>query len=408
MSLRFACALTALAAALAGPALAGPVSGDSARRVEAVLTRTPLIDGHNDLAYILEQEYPLERWTLDLAADSRAFRFPLHTDLTRLRAGGVGGQFWSIWVPPDMPGPQAVQRTLELIDFLRIVIARYPDRLEIAGSAADIRRIHRSGRIASLIGVEGGGQIGNSLGVLRQYYTLGVRYLTLTHAANTDWADSATALPKHHGLTAFGKEVVREMNRLGMLVDLSHTSVATMKAALAVTRAPVIFSHSSARALTDHPRNVPDDVLRLVAANGGLVMVTFYPGFVSEQYRIWDAQARMQPPAARTVWKKGNPPPAATLEQVADHIEHIRRVAGPDHVGIGSDFDGMGSTPRGLEGVERYPALLAELMRRRWSDEDVAKLAGGNMLRVMETAETVTARLRNEPPIVAEVDGARR
>ncbi len=329
----------------------------------------------------------------------------------------VGGQFWSVWVPVDVPGAQAVQTTLEQIDLVKRLAARYPADLEIAYTAADVRRIHRAGKIASLIGIEGGHQINNSLGVLRQMYDLGARYMTLTHVRTTGWADAATDTPRHHGLTPFGEEVVREMNRLGMLVDLSHVSPDTMRAALAVTAAPVMFSHSSARALVDHPRDVPDDVLTLVAANGGVVMVNFAPSYVSEARNRWEADrsaeiARYESPpygglyigqperakAALETWEREHPKPVVTLEQVADHIEHVRAVAGIDHVGIGSDFDGIPEGPRGLEAVDKYPALLAELMRRGWSDTDIAKLAGENILRVMTACERVAAGLRARPP----------
>jgi membrane dipeptidase len=291
--------------------------------------------------------------------------------------------------------------------------ARYPQDFEMAYSAADIRRIHRAGRIASLIGIEGGHQINNSLAVLRQMYVLGARYMTLTHSLNNDWADSATDTPKHHGLTPFGREVVREMNRLGMVVDLSHVSAETMRAALETSAAPVMFSHSSARALNDHPRNVSDEVLQLVARNGGVVMVNFYPGYVSAARNQWDAEyaaarARFSTPpfsglyigqperakAALDDWLKSHPAPEVTLSEVADHIEHIRQVAGIDTVGIGSDFDGVPATPVGLDGVDKYPELLAELLKRGWTDEELAKVAGENILRVLAQADAVGARLR--------------
>jgi len=294
---------------------------------------------------------------------------------------------------------------------------RYPADLAMAYTAADIIRLHKAHRIASLIGVEGGHQINNSLTVLRAYYDGGARYMTLTHSSNTDWADSATDTPAHHGLTPFGREVVREMNRLGMLVDLAHVSADTMRAALTVTEAPVIFSHSSARALVDHPRDVPDDVLQLVAKNGGVVMVNFFPGYVSDARRRWDAdraaeQARYSSPpfgglyigqpersaAALRAWEQAHPKPRATIGDVADHIEHIRKVAGLDHVGLGSDFDGIPEAPLGLEGVDKFPALLAELARRGWSDAQLAKVAGANLLRVMGQAEGVSARLRAARP----------
>ena len=349
------------------------------------------------------------------------------TDIPRLHAGHVGGQFWSVWIPSELTGPAAVQTTLEQIDIVHAMVARYPDDLQMAYTADDIVRIHKAGRIASLIGIEGGHQIDNSLAALRQMYALGARYMTLTHTLNNDWADSATENPKHHGLTPFGQAVVHEMNRLGMLVDLSHVSAETMKAALAATQAPVIFSHSGARALDDHPRNVPDDVLELVEQNHGVVMVNFYPGYVSDERARWNAdraaeQARFNSPpydglyigqperakAALAEWEKAHPAPPVTIAMVADHIEHIRKVAGVDCVGIGSDFDGIPITPAGLEGVDKYPALLDELARRGWSDDDLAKVAGGNMLRVMREAEAVAKRLQAEgTPFVRDDRGAR-
>jgi membrane dipeptidase len=321
-----------------------------------------------------------------------------------------------------------VQMTIEQIDIVKQLCARYPRDLAMAYTAADVMRVHKSGRIASLIGVEGGHQINNSLAVLRAYYDLGARYMTLTHAKNNAWADSATDDPAHHGLTPFGREVVREMNRIGMLVDLAHVSAETMRAALEVTEAPVIFSHSSARGIVDHPRDVADDVLRLVAANGGVVMVNFYPGYVSEARRRWDADraaelARYNSPpfgglyigqperarAALAEWERTHPAPLVTIADVADHIEYVRKVAGVDHVGLGSDFDGIPEAPAGLEGVDKYPALLTELARRGWSDADLAKVAGGNVLRVLARAEEVSVRLRAARPpstaTLAALDG---
>ena len=390
-------------------------------RVERVLAATPLIDGHNDLPWEIRSRFKGDLAALDLMSDTSRLPFPpdsaaLMTDIPRLLTGKVGGQFWSVWVPVDIKGFEAVQTTLEQIDLVKRMCARYPDALAMAYSAADTNRIHQSHKVACLIGIEGGHQINNSLGVLRQMYAAGARYMTLTHTKNTDWADSATDAPVHHGLTPFGEEVVREMNRLGMLVDISHVSPDTMKAALRVSEAPVIFSHSSARALVDHPRNVPDDVLRTVAEKGGVVMVNFAPGYVSAVRNIWDAgeaaeRTRFNSPpyvglyigqperakAALADWLKDHPRPAATLAQVADHIEHIRLLAGADHVGLGSDFDGIEDAPAGLEGVDKYPALLMELMKRGWTDADVAKLAGGNVLRVMAEAERVAAKLREHP-----------
>jgi membrane dipeptidase len=299
------------------------------------------------------------------------------------------------------------------------MVRRYPSYLEMASTAADIRRIQKSGRIASLIGVEGGHQMGNSPAALREFYALGVRYMTLTHSAHNDWADSATADPLHQGLTAFGRAVVREMNRMGMMVDLSHVSEKTMMDSIDESKAPVIFSHSNARAVMDHPRNVPDSVLKRLPANGGVVMVNFYPGFISTAYRRRMAErsaeeARLanayvgQPDrrkAALDAWDAAHPPVEATLSDVADHIEHIRRIAGVDHVGIGSDFDGIsGTSPKGLEGVQSYPALIAELARRGWSDSDLAKLAGGNILRAMERAEAVAASMKDQPPLNATIE----
>jgi membrane dipeptidase len=334
------------------------------------------------------------------------------TDIPRLRKGGVGGQFWSVFIPVEVHGPLAVQMTFEQIDLVHAMADRYPSDFAMAYTAADVRRVHRAGRIASLIGIEGGHQINNSLAMLRQMYAAGARYMTLTHSNNTDWADSATDAPAHHGLTPFGREVVREMNRIGMLVDLSHVSAETMRAALETTEAPVIFSHSSARALVDHPRDVPDDILKLVARNGGVVMVNFNPGYVSEARNRWEAdlaaeQARYSSPpfgglyigqpdrarAALDAWKAQHPAPRVTISNVADHIDHIRQVAGVDNVGIGSDFDGVESTPEGLGSVDKYPDLLIELMRRGWSDEDVAKVAGENVLRALAGAEATAARL---------------
>ena len=410
--------LVSLVLALCLPALALAADTDYAARVQRVLKQTPLSDGHNDLPWEIRERVQSQLAKVDLKSDTSKLTpppegAPLMTDIVRLHAGQVGGQFWSVWVPVNIKGYEAVQTTLEQIDLVKRMAARYPADLEMALTMADVRRIHRAGRIACLMGIEGGHQINNSLAVLRQMYDLGVRYMTLTHVLNIDWADAATEAPLHHGLTPFGVEVVHEMNRLGMLVDLSHVSPETMKAALAATAAPVIFSHSSARALVDHPRDVPDDVLALVARNGGVVMVNFAPPYVSTAVNEWQAArfaelARYSSPpyggiyigqpdrakAALAQWEKEHPKPVATLEQVADHIEHIRKIAGVDHIGLGSDFDGIPEAPRGLEAVDRYPALLAELMRRGWSDADVAKVAGENVLRVMAESERVARQLQ--------------
>ena len=410
------------APAAAAPVNAPPAATDYRERVLRVLEQTPLIDGHNDLPWEIRDRYKNRLASIDLKADTSKLPVgpdmaPLMTDIVRLRAGHVGAQFWSVWVPVDVKGAEAVQLTLEQIDLVKRMAGRYPADLEMAYTAADVKRIHRAGKIASLIGIEGGHQINNSLAVLRQMYDLGARYMTLTHVLTTGWADSATDAPQHHGLTPFGEDVVREMNRLGMLVDLSHVSPDTMRAALRVSAAPVIFSHSSARALVDHPRDVPDDILKLVAANGGVVMVNFATAYVSDEVNRWEADraaeiARNESPpygglyigqperakAALAAWEREHPKPQATLAQVADHIDHIRQVAGVDHVGLGSDFDGIPDTPRGLEAVDKYPDLLAELMRRGWSDGDVAKVAGANVLRVMAGCEHTAATLRSQQP----------
>jgi membrane dipeptidase len=406
-----------LALALCIP-FAAQAAPDYQHRVQQVLLQTPLIDGHNDLPWEIRERFKSDFSTIDLKSDTShlplaADQAALMTDIPRLRAGMVGAQFWSVWVPVNLQGFQAVQTTLEQIDLVKRMAARYPADFEMAYTAADIRRIHKAHKIASLVGIEGGHQINNSLAVLRQMYDAGARYMTLTHSMNTEWADSATDSPAHNGLTPFGIEVVREMNRLGMLVDLSHVSAKTMEAVLAVSRAPVIFSHSSARALDDHPRNVSDDILRSLTANGGVIMANFAPPYVSEARNHWQAdraaeQTRFNSPpfaglyigqpdrakAAMATWDAQHPRPVTTLAQVADHIEHIRQVAGIDHVGLGSDFDGIPDAPVGLEGVDRYPALLEELMRRGWSDADIAKLAGENVLRVMAAAEQVRVKLR--------------
>jgi membrane dipeptidase len=425
---RRACLTGALLIALALPAAAA-----DAQRIARILAQTPLIDGHNDLPWEIRSRFASDLARADLSRSTVGLPAPegsppLMSDIPRLKAGHVGAQFWSVWIPAETQGPTAVQMTIEQIDLVKQMCARYPQDLAMAYTAADIVRLHKSGRIASLIGVEGGHQINNSLPALRAYYELGARYMTLSHVANIAWADSATDNPVHHGLTPFGREVVREMNRLGMLVDLSHVSADTMRAALAVSEAPVMFSHSSARALVDHPRNVPDDMLHLVAANGGIVMVNFYPGYVSEARRRWEAdraaeQARYNSPpfgglyigqperarAALAEWERAHPKPAVGIGDVADHIDYIAKVAGVDHVGLGSDFDGIPEAPAGLDGVDKYPALLAGLAQRGWSDADLAKLAGGNLLRVLAKAEEVSARLRTtrgpSTATLAQLDG---
>jgi membrane dipeptidase len=393
---------------MAAPAQAAP---EYAARIDKLLTATPLIDGHNDWPEQLRAEFGEKWWQVDLNADSRKFKKPLDTDIPRLRKGRVGGQFWSVWIPPELKGPEAVQATLEQIDIVRGLALRNPETFELAGSAADIRRIHQSGKIASLIGIEGGNQINNSLPVLRQYYALGARYMTITHVLNTDWADSANEVPKHGGLTPFGKTVITEMNRLGMLVDLSHVSETTMTDILATTKAPVIFSHSSAQGLSNHPRNVSDAVLKRLKANGGVVMVNVYPVYVTQARYQWEA-ARVAEAARLALiamadadriakgmadWIAAHPEPKVTVAQTADQIDYIARVAGHDHVGLGADYDGIDVTPEGLDGVDSYPVLLAELMRRGWSDANIAKLAGGNILRALEGAESAASRMRQSP-----------
>ena len=394
-----------LLALLVTTAVTAAAQSDPAlERARRILRSVPLIDGHNDLAWEIRHS---KTAPLDVAAYDLRARAPGHTDLERLKAGQVGAQFWSIYVPGEVKDSGYARIQLEQFDIARRFIARYPERLALALSAADIEREFKRGRIASFLGMEGGHVIENSLGALRSYYDLGARYLTLTHNVTLDWADAAADTARHGGLTDFGREVVREMNRLGMLVDLSHVSPATMSDALDVTRAPVIFSHSSARALTEHVRNVPDSILRRLPENGGVVMVTFVPAFVSNEVARWeeraaDEAARLERETADTAearrrmdeWTAATPRPEATLAQVADHIEHVRRTAGVDHVGIGSDFDGISYVPTGLEDVSSFPRLFAELIRRGWSDDDLKKLAGRNVLRALRAAEKTAERLR--------------
>ena len=382
------------------------------QRAQRLLREVPLIDGHNDTPSQYRKRVNLELADLDFASDRAAIQPPMQTDLPRLRAGGVGAQFWSVYIPIRQRGgsPGDARTVIEQIDFVKRLVARYPDDLALAYTADDIERIHRSGRIASLIGMEGGHSIENSLAVLRATYELGARYMTLTHSKNTRWADSATDESEYGGLTAFGEEVVREMNRLGMMVDLSHVSPETMHDALDVSRAPVIFSHSSAYALCRHVRNVADDVLVRLAENDGVVMITFLGSYVSEELRLW-AQLRSEErsrlrrqyedddkaiEAAVAGWAESNPMPRATLEQVADHIDHVRAVAGIDHIGIGSDFDGTSSLPVGLEDVSTYPNLIIELLRRGYTEDAIRKILGRNVLRVMRAVEQVAGEMSEE------------
>jgi len=394
-----------------GHSLASP---DSAllERARALHRRVPLIDGHNDFPWALREKSA----SRDLSVlDLRVSQPSIMTDIPRLHAGGVGGQFWSVYVPASYQGQKAVTATLEQIDVVHRMVDRYPDSFALALTAADVERAFKGGRIASLIGMEGGHSIDSSIAALRMMYALGARYMTLTHSRNTPWADSATDTPVYGGLTPFGEAIVHEMNRLGMLVDLSHVSAETMADAIRVAKAPVIFSHSSARALCNHPRNVPDDILRELPKNGGVVMVNFYPGFIApdaapraiEAFALERKLQEAHPNDDAAVeaelkdWQKTHPLPPATLSMVADHIEYIRKVAGIDHVGLGGDLDGIDVTPQGLEDVSKYPALTAELLRRGWSDGDIEKLLGLNVLRVMKQAEAVAAQMKDEPPSTA-------
>jgi len=369
---------------------------DTADRIRALLAEHPVVDGHNDLPWEARERVGYDWSRLDIATPGQ----PTHTDLPRLRAGGVGAQFWSVFVPATLQGGAAVAATLEQIDGVRTMTSVYAGDLELATCVADVERARRHGRIASLMGAEGGHSIDSSLGTLRMLFALGVRYLTLTHNDNVPWADSATDAPVLGGLSPFGREVVREMNRLGMLVDLSHVSADTMRDALDTTEVPVVFSHSSARAVCDHPRNVPDDVLARLAGNGGLCMVTFVPSFVSPAVREWGLKALDAATEAgvdvddddafgafAAERRRRLPLPTATLEDVVVHCEHVREVAGVEHIGLGGDYDGVDVLPDGLEDVSGYPRLLAALADRGWSDADLARLAGGNALRVLGAAE---------------------
>jgi membrane dipeptidase len=385
-------------------------------RARRILRTTPLVDGHNDLAWRIREDKhaPRDVETYDLRKTT-----PGHTDLARMKDGMIGAQFWSVYIPGEIKDSGYARVQLEEIDIARRFIAKYPERLAFATRASDIRKDFAQGKVASFLGMEGGHAIENSLGALRAYYDLGVRYMTLTHNVTLDWADAALDVPKHGGLTPFGREVVKEMNRLGMLVDLAHVSPGTMSAALDVSEAPVIFSHSGARALVDHPRNVPDSILARLPKNGGIVMVPFVNSFVSPEVHAREvAQEAAAKDAAKkfpndsaaieremSAWRAAHPAVRASLSQVADHIEHVRDIAGIDHVGIGSDFDGIDDVIPGLENVSRFPYLLAELARRGWSDADLRKVAGENFIRVFTQAEAVSAQLRKERgPSTATID----
>ncbi|WP_372408065.1 dipeptidase [Streptomyces luteireticuli] len=389
---------------------------DELTRARELLAAHPVVDGHNDLPWALRQQVAYDLDRRDIATDQSGAG--LHTDLPRMRAGGVGGQFWSVYVRSDMAGDDAVSATLEQIDIVRQLTDRYTDDLRLALTADDMEAARSEGRIASLMGAEGGHSINCSLATLRSLYALGVRYMTLTHNDNIPWADSATDERRAGGLTRFGEEVVREMNRLGMLVDLSHVSADTMRDAVRVSEAPVIFSHSSARAVCDHPRNVPDDVLASLAANGGVAMATFVPKFILPAAVEWTLAAdenlrahgfhhldtTAEAMAVHHAFEASRPRPVATAATVADHLDHMREVAGVDHIGIGGDFDGTAFTPADLADVAGYPNLIAELLRRGWSETDLAKLTWQNAVRVLRDAESVSRDVRSRRgPSVATI-----
>ncbi|MBY0520290.1 MAG: dipeptidase [Sphingomonas sp.] len=399
-----------------GATTPAPADPATVKRIERLLSANPVIDGHNDLPWEIRINHEAKVEALDLTRDTSRLPKPLQTDIPRLRKGHVGAQFWSVWIPADNLGPRAVEMTLEEIDIVKRFVAANPDSFEMAGSAADIARIEKTGKIASLLGVEGGHQINGRLSVLRRYHDLGVRYMTLTHTLSLPWADASTDSPRANGLTPFGKQVVAEMNRIGMIVDISHVSDATLAAVLAVTKAPVMASHSSARALDDAPRNIPDDLLAKIAANGGVVMVNFYPSFTSQVWRDWDkartdyaksigASAETYGPNAAApllAWEASHPQPKVTSATIADHVEHIARIAGKASVGVGSDYDGInGTAPADMTGVDGYPALFAELARRGWTDAELVGLARGNILRVLERVEAVAKSMAGQPPVDA-------
>lgn len=394
--------VVALLGAMAMPASAATPE-ETAREV---LAKTPIIDGHNDTPHQIAALFDRDFSKFDLAALPAEVLAKTHTDIKTARAGFLGGQYWSVYVDAALPKHEAVTRTIQQIDVVRQMMARYPETFTYAATAAEVEAAMKKGQIASLIGMEGGHSIGSSLEILRQTYALGARYMTLTHSLTTDWADSSTDAPKHDGLSPFGFEVLAEMNKLGMIADISHVSEATMHDVLDKSTAPILFTHSNARAITPHPRNVPDSVLKRLPQNGGVVMVTFVPGFTSTARRQWEYERSAIAGRAKTefsgnpagekaavdAWIAANPQPKATLAQVADHIDHIRKVAGIDHIGIGGDFGGVDELPVGLENVSTYPALFAELVRRGYAKADLAKIAQGNVLRVMRGVERAAGK----------------
>lgn len=406
---------------------AAPLAAQTPEEVAAAaLKNSPVWDGHNDVPEQVRARYGnvLKDFDFTDTSNAKPSRFgagAMQTDLPRLRQGAVGAQFWSVFVDTDQPEPQAVVQTLEQIDLLKRLVARYPDDLMLATSSADVEAAWKQHKVASLIGVEGGHSIDGSLGVLRQLYALGARYMTLTHYKTLAWADSADDDPKHGGLTDFGRDVVREMQRIGMLVDLSHVGADTMRDALEVAQAPVMFSHSGARAVGGDSRNVPDDVLALVKANGGIVMVTGVTNFVSQAQFLRNAERKAEEARLKYLWQgqpepvkagldewdKAHPVPPATVQELADHVDRIRQVAGIDHIGVGLDYDGMEGGPLGMEDVTGYPALFTELARRGYSQADLEKIASRNMLRVLKAAEAYAAAHRGDPPIEYPVSEAK-